>query len=165
MNVSLPLLHALCLSCACSAVFGGDAPKPQYRHADIEIPAFQADEPRRSELSVQLAEDYLRKGALAWKGSTDCISCHTTGLYLTARPQLTPFLGRPLDEMRDFFVGQLREFQTMPAAELKKSTRPAQVIYLAAGLAEWDAHVAKQLSKETSEALAFMFSLQETNGA
>ena len=35
---------------------------------------------------------------------------------------------------------------------------------LAAGLAEWDAHGGKALSKETGEALSLMFAIQRNNG-
>jgi squalene-hopene/tetraprenyl-beta-curcumene cyclase len=156
-------LGVLLIGCAARGV-GAEPPKPQYHFQDITVPAFSADEPKRKDFSAAAAESYLRQGALAWKGSKGCISCHTTGLYLTTRPALAPFLGRPLPEMRDFFVEELRAFQKMPAAEIQKSTKPAQVIYLAAGLAEWDAHLGKRLSPETSEALALMFSIQRTNG-
>jgi len=150
-----------------SVLLGADntkGPKPQYKHQDIEIAAPSATEPVRPELSIERAEQYLRDGAVAWKGSKGCISCHTTGLYQTIRPSLTPHLGKPLDEMRAFFVEELRSFQTSKSEELQKSTKPAQVIYLAAGLAEWDAHVQKTLSPETSEALALMFAIQRDNG-
>lgn len=164
MNAHLRRLIALCWSTPFLNALAAEAPKPQYHHADIDIPTFRADEPKRAQLSVPLAEKYLQQGALAWQGSKNCISCHTTGLYLTTRPQLTPFLGKPLAGMRNFFVSQLRTLQAMPRTELQKSTRPAQVIYLAAGLAEWDANLTKQLSSETAAALALMFSLQQTNG-
>jgi squalene-hopene/tetraprenyl-beta-curcumene cyclase len=150
-----------------SVLLGADnpkGPKPQYKHQDIEIAAPSATEPVRPELSIERAEQYLRDGAVAWKGSKGCISCHTTGLYQTIRPSLTPHLGKPLDEMRAFFVEELRSFQASKSEELQKSTKPAQVIYLAAGLAEWDAHVQKTLSPETTEALALMFAIQRDNG-
>lgn len=146
------------------AADNASAPKPQYKYQDIEIAAPSATEPIRPGLSVERAERYLRDGALAWKGSKDCISCHTTGLYQTIRPALTPHLGQPLDEMRTFFVEELRTFQKPKPEELQKSTTPAQVIYLAAGLAEWDKHVGKTLSPETSEALVLMFAIQRENG-
>ncbi len=141
-----------------------EAIKPQYKYRDIEIAAPSSTEAVRQEVSVDHAERYLRDGALAWKGNKGCISCHTTGLYQTIRPSLTPFLGKPLDEMRAFFVEELRDFQKAKPEELQKSTTPAQVIYLAAGLAEWDAHVGNALSPETSEALDLMFTIQRETG-
>jgi squalene-hopene/tetraprenyl-beta-curcumene cyclase len=161
-------LFALCLGlltgAAMPALSAEPPPEAQYRHGDIVVPAFHADEPRRKEVSVELAEAYLSKGATAWAGSHGCVSCHTTGTYLTARPALTPHLGPPLESMRSFFVAELRRNLATPREELLKSTKPAQVIYLAAGLAEWDAHVSHKLSPETRDALSQMLDLQLDSG-
>jgi squalene-hopene/tetraprenyl-beta-curcumene cyclase len=46
----------------------------------------------------------------------------------------------------------------------KSPAEPTQVVYIAAGLAIWDAHVTHRLSPETSEALALMFKLQRASG-
>lgn len=143
---------------------GDEPPKPQYQFENIRIPGFRADEPKRKQYSAALADEFLHQGAQAWMGSKDCISCHTTGAYLTTRPALTKFLGKPKEEIRTLFIDQMRRFQKMPAADLQKSTRPAQVVYLAAGLAEWDAHVSRTLSQETREALKLMLATQQTNG-
>jgi squalene-hopene/tetraprenyl-beta-curcumene cyclase len=150
--VALPLIAA------------ADPPEFQYRHQDLAIPAFRADEPRRATVSIALAEEYLRNGALAWARSQGCVSCHTTGLYLVTRPSLTPHLGPPLAEVREFFVRELQENLAAPREELLKSTRPAQVIFTAAGLADWDRHVTRALSTETRQALAQMFDLQLDTG-
>lgn len=144
--------------------FAEDAPKPQYEHGDIKVPAATADEPRRASFSPGAAEDYLHKGAAAWMGAKDCIACHTTGLYLQTRPALTPFLGKPDEAMRAFFIEQLDDFAKANLEFRQKATRPAQAIYLALGLAEWDAHIAKKLSPETERALAAMFELQLETG-
>src|SRR6185436_10510493 len=95
------LFIAGALVIARSGVAAEDAPKPQYQFEGIAVPAARADEPKRSSVSATLADEYLRQGALAWKGSMECVSCHTTGLYLTTLPGLTPFLGKPLPEMRE----------------------------------------------------------------
>jgi squalene-hopene/tetraprenyl-beta-curcumene cyclase len=153
----------LCILMASSA-FAADAPKPQYSHGDISIPPASADEPRRAQFSAAQADNYLRRGALAWKGAKDCVSCHTTGLYLQTRPALTPFLGQPDAEMRAFFVEKLDAFAKDTREARQKSTQPAQAIYIALGLAEWDAHVAKKLSPETRRALAAMLELQLDSG-
>ncbi len=139
-------------------------PEPQYHHGPILVPAFRADEPRRARVSVALAEDYLAQGATAWAGSHRCVSCHTTGMYMVTRPALTPFLGPPLASLRDFCVAELRENLAAPRDELLKSTRPAQVIYTAAALADWDAHVSRRLSPETCQALDQMLDLQLPSG-
>src|SRR4029453_2005246 len=49
-------------------------------------------------------------------------------------------------------------------ADLQSGTAPAQVVYVAAGLAEWDAHILRRLSSETEQALALMFQLQHDTG-
>jgi squalene-hopene/tetraprenyl-beta-curcumene cyclase len=150
-----------------TALFAADrdqAPHWQYRHGEIEISLPTAREPLRAGVSVELAERYLRDGAVAWRGSKGCIACHTTGLYQTIRPALTPQLGAPLESMRAFFLDELAAFQLTERKDLQRSTKPAQVIYLAAGLAEWDAHVRGSLSPETRAALELMFSLQLESG-
>ena len=146
--------------------FAADKPAPthQYSHGDIKIALPSADEPRRKSVSVAAAEDYLRQATRAWAGSKDCITCHTTGLYMQVRPALTRQLGPPLPEMREFFVEKLNGFKTAKREDLLKATRPAQVIYLAAGLAEWDAHVTRKLSPETEQAIDEMFKLQLDSG-
>lgn len=136
----------------------------QYEFQDIRIPKASAGEPLRAEVSTQAAVTYLEHGATAWSGSRNCVSCHTNGTYMTIRPALTPTLGKPDAAHRDFFISQLRSLQEQPESRLKQATRPAQVIYIAAGLAEWDRHVSGSLSPETREALELMFSIQLETG-
>ncbi|OYW70276.1 MAG: hypothetical protein B7Z37_31260 [Verrucomicrobia bacterium 12-59-8] len=83
---------------------------------------------------------------------------------MTARPALSRTLGKPTETTRQFFVETLATLQKEDRRKLKQGTRPAQVIYLAAGLAEWDAHVAGSLSPETEQALTLMFDLQNEQG-
>ena len=80
------------------------------------------------------------------------------------RPALTPRLGKPMGEVRKFVVDQLEETASNEREKLLGGTGPAQVIYMAAGLAEWDAHVNKKLSSETKQALTLMFDLQLETG-
>jgi squalene-hopene/tetraprenyl-beta-curcumene cyclase len=80
------------------------------------------------------------------------------------RPSLSPSLGLPPEETREFFISALSKLQEEKPERLKQATRPAQVIYIAAGLAEWDAHVTKTLSTETEKALELMFAIQNENG-
>lgn len=136
----------------------------QYEFGDIRIPQATADEAVRATVSVEHAVKYLEHGALAWNGARKCVSCHTNGTYLTMMPALTPKLGRPNEAVREFAVSTLKQLASLDRAELKKSTRPAQMIYTAAGLAEWDAHVTKTLSEETKQALALMFEIQLDTG-
>lgn len=146
--------------------FGADpAETPfQYKFEGILIPAATADEPRRESVSVELAENYLEQGSLAWNGHRKCVSCHTNGAYMQFRPALSRNLGKPSAAIREHFVASLDAFEKKTAEEQQTSVAPAQAIYLAAGLAEWDAHVTKSLSPETSRALKLMLELQRDSG-
>lgn len=158
---------ALCVSSVTMLVFNFTllAAEPfQYDFADIKIPAATADEPLRESVSTALAVDYLEHGSMAWNGQRKCVSCHTNGTYMTVRPALSPTLGKPAETTRQFFVETLAALQKDERRKLKQGTRPAQVIYLAAGLAEWDRHVAGSLSPETDQALALMFDIQNDQG-
>ncbi len=139
--------------------------EPQYTHGHIHVPPANAEEPKRQTVSVPLAETYLEDATAAWNGKHQCISCHTNGTYMTIRPALAQTLGVPDSVNREFFISELDSFSTEPEKKLQRGTAPAQVIYLAAGLAEWDAHVTGQLSAETDRALRLMFSLQREHGS
>lgn len=136
----------------------------QYQFESITIPPASAEEPKRDAFSLPAALNYLEQGALAWNGSRKCISCHTNGTYLAIRPALTARLGRPNDEIRKHAVSNLEQFAAKKPEQQQESTAPAQAIYLAAGLAEWDAHVTKTLSPETEKALGVMFNIQRDSG-
>ena len=136
----------------------------QYEFDDIAVPAAFADEPLR-DLSINQAANHLHDGAIGWSRQKKCITCHTNGTYLFIRPRLTNSLGRPSEGVRQFFLDELAKLEATDHKRLKSGTRPAQVIYAAAGLAEWDAHVFHQGSAETDAALKLMFDLQDDNGA
>jgi squalene-hopene/tetraprenyl-beta-curcumene cyclase len=136
----------------------------QYQFESITISPATADEPKLERVSVRKALDYLEQGALAWNGSRKCVTCHTNGTYMVIRPALTNRAGVPNEQMRKHFVASLDQFGQKTLEEQQQSVAPAQAIYMAAGLAEWDAHVTKHLSPETERALALMFSLQLESG-
>jgi squalene-hopene/tetraprenyl-beta-curcumene cyclase len=147
-----------------SQAVSADDPAPQYEAGAIKVSPATADEPV-IEFSLEKASQHLDHGSVAWGQQRKCVSCHTNGTYLFIRPALTPTLGTPGTATRDFFVSQLKMLSEQQPRKLKRSgTRPAQVIYIAAGLAEWDAHVSKQLSPETDQALRLMFDLQNDDG-
>ena len=140
----------------------------QYRFGSIDIPVASAHEPTRSSLSLDRALDYIENGAEAWSKHRKCVSCHTTGTYMVIRPVLTPYVGKPSLEMRDFFVEQFDEMRHLNESQpqqLRSGTGPTQMAYIAGGLARWDAHVSHQLSSETEAALRFMFELQSEDGS
>jgi squalene-hopene/tetraprenyl-beta-curcumene cyclase len=136
----------------------------QYKFEQILISKATAEEPKRDAVSVDLAKTYLEHGSLAWSGERKCVSCHTNGTYMVTRPALSASLGQPPEDTRQFFLTTLSKLQEEKLDRLKQSTRPAQVIYIAAGLSEWDAHVSKQLSPETEKSLELMFAIQNENG-
>lgn len=137
---------------------------PQYEFGTIRIPMATAEEPLRDTFSLTMAMDYIEQGASAWNGTRKCVTCHTNGTYMVVRPALTSRVGPPPPEMREHFINSLMVLAATEHKELKKSTRPAQVIYTAAGLAEWDAHVSSRLSQETDAALKLMLDIQLPNG-
>ena len=137
----------------------------QYRFESIEVPRATADEERRKQVSIRLAMDYLDQGTAAWNGSRKCVTCHTNGTYMSIRPALSTWAGPPDAAVREFFVESLRKLEALPREVQLAGTRPAQSIYVAAGLAEWDAHIHGKLSPETGQALELMFGLQQENGA
>jgi squalene-hopene/tetraprenyl-beta-curcumene cyclase len=139
-------------------------PNFQYRHGDIAIPKPSVDEPTSGKFSMNAALDYLDKGALAWARDQKCVSCHTTGTYMLVRPQLVKKAGKPSQELFEFFQSELRRQQARPRQQLKLFSRPEEVIYLAAGLAQWDAHISGKLSTPTEQALQLMFELQLPSG-
>ena len=171
MSLSTFLTSARCPAVLCGvfvvATVSGPLmaqPKPQYELGELKVAAARADEPMLSEFSVDKALEHLEQGTKAWSSARNCISCHTNGTYMQIRPALTAHFGPPATAQRDFYLSQLKSLKAIERKELKKGTRPAQVIYLAAGLAEWDAHVAKSLSPETSDALALMLDIQLASG-
>lgn len=140
------------------------AEQPQYAYETIAVPAATADEPLRERVSTALAVDHLEQGSVAWGGQRRCISCHTNGTYMLARPALSGVLGTPPVSTLTFFREQLASLAGESPESLRKSTKPAQVIYLAAGLAAWDRHVTGTLSPDTDKALRLMFSIQDDSG-
>ncbi|GAB4149957.1 MAG: hypothetical protein Tsb009_24530 [Planctomycetaceae bacterium] len=148
-----------------SALNAADKARPQYKHGDILIPPANAAEPKRKTISVSSAVDYLEKGALAWSKSRKCVTCHTNGTYMVIRPALTKQLGPPSKAIRQFFVAQLKKMEKTDLKILKSGIRPTQVAYVAAGLAEWDAHLSQKTSAETKAALTLMLKLQSKDGS
>lgn len=148
----------------CVIPVDASAAGPQYELGSIKVPAASAEEAKLEQVSVPLALEYLEQGAHVWNGQRKCVTCHTNGIYMTIRPALTQKLGKPTETVRQFFVDNLKQLEGIEPDQLKQSTRPAQVIYTAAGLAEWDKHVTGQLSPETDRALTLMFSIQKESG-
>lgn len=147
------------------AAVGADRrPAYQYKSGTILVPQASVDERSLGRFSPELARDYVEKGALAWTAENKCVACHTNGSYMLLRPMLTPYLGQPQNAIRDFFVSKLQQQLNAEPSALQSDIGPAQVVYVAAGLAAWDANVLHRLSPSTGQALELMFRLQRDNG-
>jgi hypothetical protein len=121
----------------------------QYVYGSIAIPAASEREDRLEKVSVKKALDYLDQGAEAWNGLAKCVTCHTNGSYMAYRPALTEKLGKPSEKVRQFFEVTLQEQLASPKKALLQELGPTQVIYVANGLAQWDARVTNRLSQQT----------------
>jgi squalene-hopene/tetraprenyl-beta-curcumene cyclase len=141
------------------------APEHQYRSDRVAIPRAHADEPKLAKVSLESAVAYLDEGAQAWTATRGCLSCHTNGAYVVARPALSRRFGSPPPEVRDFLKTTLQQELDTPREELSRKLGPARVIHTAAGLAEWDANVTRRLAPETARALSLMFEIQREDGS
>lgn len=135
----------------------------QYHHKDVTYLRPSADEPKIP-LTPKLALAYMEQGAEAWTNEWKCVACHTNGTYMVMRPLLPSQFGPPQRALRDFFVSTLREKLALDPSELRPEEDSTQEVYLAAGLAIWDAHVTHRLSPEASQALDLMFKVQRPDG-
>ncbi len=143
----------------------GTVPEHQYRSASVAIPRARADEPKLAAVSLDRAVAYLDQGAQAWTETRGCLSCHTNGVYVVARPALSRRFRPPPPEVRDFLKATLEKQLQTAREELGRKGGPARVIHTAAGLAEWDAHVTRRLAPETARALSLMFEIQREDGS
>lgn len=135
----------------------------QYHYKDVTYARPAPAEPKIP-FAPRLAVDYMEQGAMAWTGERQCVACHTNGTYMVVRPLMTPELGAPQQAMRDFWVSELKDALATEPAKRSGQFDGTQAVYLAAGLAIWDAHVLHHLSPETAQALALMFEFQRSTG-
>ena len=96
----------------------------------------------------------LRRRGLAWTHEQTCMACHTTGVYMAERTQLTTWFGPPREEIRAAFVADV------PSAESLKVGLPNRPhgfpVWRSLGLAQWDRHVTGKLSHATDVSLREM---------
>jgi hypothetical protein len=135
----------------------------QYHYKDITYARPGPEEPKIP-FAPRLAVDYMEQGAMAWTGERGCISCHSNGTYMVVRPLMSPELGAPQQAMRDFWVAELKAALSVDPKLRSGSLDGTEAVYLAAGLAIWDAHVLHHLSPETERALDLMFQFQRPAG-
>ena len=135
----------------------------QYHHKGITYARSSPNEPRIP-FTPRLAVDYMDQGALAWTKERGCISCHSNGTYMMVRPLMSGDLGAPQQAMHDFWVSELKTALAADAKQRNGKFDGTEAVYLAAGLAIWDAHVSHHLSPETVQALNLMFQFQRPAG-
>ena len=135
----------------------------QYHLNEVTYSRPAPEEPKIP-FSPRLAVDYMEQGALAWTKEWQCVACHTNGTYMVVRPMMATELGAPQQQMRDYFVSVLHKAQQGKANASEPEVDPTQMVYIAAGLAIWDAHITHRLSPETSQALELMFKSQRPSG-
>jgi squalene-hopene/tetraprenyl-beta-curcumene cyclase len=147
----------------------GTKPAWQYKSGEIQIPAATADEPLMGEFNVQSMQHalkYLDDGAVAWTRERKCVACHSTGVYLAERTQLTAQFGPPKTEVRDGFANSIPA--EAPVATEKDGVKvyPDVIfsIWRTLGLAQWDRFVTGKLSIDTEKSLKDMFARQSENG-
>lgn len=146
-------------------------PRPalQYDSGAIRIPVPRADDPRVREFgaeSIRAAAKYLDDGAVAWLRERSCLACHTPGAYMLDRPALTPWLGRPNEEVHDRFVAGISDElpATRQAGGIRYHAQAERAVWRAAGLVQWDRHVTGKLSDPTDRALRSMLRQQASHG-
>lgn len=136
-------------------------PKFQYKSEGIEVPAATADEPKVKAFgpdSIRAARKYLDDGAHHWVREKSCIACHSTGTYMVNRPVLTPWLGKPSDEVLADFI------DFIPKPEAKTDISAISSVWRSAGLASWDEYVTGKLSEHTARSLQRTMTLLEPEG-
>jgi squalene-hopene/tetraprenyl-beta-curcumene cyclase len=149
---------------ACTLTPGAEKRRNQYQFGKIAIPPASTQEPQLKQFSLGLAITYVEEATVAWTRKNSCVSCHTNGSYMIVRPWLARYVGKPQQELHDFFVSSLHQQLAAGPENLQADIAPAQVVYVAAGLAAWDAAIGKELSQETESALTLMFKLQRPDG-
>lgn len=136
----------------------------QFEWEEIRVPAAYKWEGRLARRSVSKAVEYLEIGRKSWERQYQCVGCHVSGVYMLTRPELIS-LGPPEEDARQFLLRSLKPYTGDSLSEsLETGHRTAQVVYSAAGLASWDAHVSRSLSPETVRMLDLMFELQGESG-
>ncbi len=146
-------------------------PRPalQYDSGAIRIPVPRADDPKVREFgpeSIRAAARYLDDGAVAWMREKSCLACHTPGAYMLDRPALTPWLGKPNEEVHDRFVDGISD--EPPAARqaggIRYPDQSERAVWRAAGLVQWDRHGTGKVSEPTDRALRSMLRQSASHG-
>lgn len=117
----------------------------QYHYMNVTYPRPSRDEVKIP-FSPRLAVEYMEEGAVAWTAEWKCVACHTNGTYMVVRPMLSPQLGAPQAKLREFFIATLHDALAIDPAKRQSEVEPTQIVYVAAGLAIWEARTCSTTS-------------------
>jgi squalene-hopene/tetraprenyl-beta-curcumene cyclase len=125
----------------------------------LEVTPSRSDEPVAPQMSLRRAAEYMDQTALAWVRTKNCASCHSTYLYLMARPELKGPTSPAEVEIRKYLETRAANWDT------KKPQWDTEVVATAATLAIHDARTTGKLNPLTGQALDSMWKLQRKDGA
>lgn len=169
---TMALLFVTCISINQTSLLAQEKkpakPAWQYDAGGIKVPAASADEPiiAFGPESVKAALKYLDDGALSWTRGRKCIACHSTGVYLAERTQLTKLFGQPQKEVYDIFATTVPDSVAEPQIRDGKKMY-ADVIFAVwrtLGLAQWDKFVTGKISAETEKSIKDLLMRQSDDG-
>jgi squalene-hopene/tetraprenyl-beta-curcumene cyclase len=147
-------LRILTLLAVCFFAQAGRAPAQK-----LDVTPSEADEPKAAQFSLQRAGEYLDQTAVSWVRKRNCASCHSTYLYLMARPELKGATSPAETEIRKFVQNRAANWDT------RKPQWETEVIATAVTLAVHDARTTGKLHSVTRQALDRMWTLQRKDGA
>jgi squalene-hopene/tetraprenyl-beta-curcumene cyclase len=124
-------------------------------------------EPLAAKFSLARSAEFLDAAVLAWTERRKCGSCHTSYVYLMARPALGDLKAPVLLRMRKFFEDRVAGWDKggKGAGLPEGSEGVTEVVATAAALAFHDARAAGKLHPLTRQALDRMWTLQRDDGA
>jgi squalene-hopene/tetraprenyl-beta-curcumene cyclase len=155
------ILGAL-LTLAANAAAPAQAPAPVSRPTPNS-----AREPLAARFSLAKSGEFLDAAVRSWTRQRKCASCHTSYLYLMARPALADPRAPALLQMRQFFEDRVAGWDRGgKGAGLPPGTEGVtEVVATAATLAFHDEHSTGKLHARTRQALDRMWTLQRPEGA
>jgi squalene-hopene/tetraprenyl-beta-curcumene cyclase len=126
-----------------------------------------AAEPRAAKVSLARSAEFLDAAVLSWTDQYQCASCHTSYLYLMARPALGDPKAPTLLQMRKYLEDRVAGWDRggKNTGLPEGSEGVTEVVATAATLAFHDARSTGKLHARTRFALDRMWELQQKDGA
>ena len=148
------LLFALTAVGACSS--------PQV-HTQESSPN-RATEPFAERFSLGKAVAFVDGAALRWQSQYRCVTCHTNGLYLVARPQVSSTVPA-YREVREFARGYLKRYVVDKEKQSGQHGSLEGVVATTCFLAVSDMRTNGRLDAITKRGLDHMWKMQDESGA